>query len=106
MCETQQSYLIFLSRPTAAPCLSIAQAALLPYLPTVPWQAVAQLPMHCANAAAAVTDGYGYDDAGACSVPACGRGVEGLFLHETAAGAARELTADRLLEIERRALGL
>ena len=86
--------------------MSIAHAASLPYLPTVPWQAVAQLPMHSANAAAAVTDGYGYDDAGACSAPACGRGVEGLFLHETAAGAARELTADRLLEIERRALGL
>ena len=58
--------------------------------------------MHSANAAATVTD----DDAGACSAPACGRGVEGLFLHETAAGATRELTADRLLEIERRALGL
>jgi hypothetical protein len=61
--------------------------------------------MRCANAAAAVTDGYGVDDAGVCSAPACGTAAEGLFLHETVAGAARELTADRLLEIERRALG-
>ena len=69
-------------------------------------QAVAQLPMRCANAAAAVTGGCGVDDAGTCSAPAYGRATEGLFLHETAGGAGRELTADRLLEIERRALGL
>lgn len=66
---------------------------------------MAQLPVHCVNTTAADAQGYGVDGAGACFAPASGRAIEGLFLHEAAAGNAGELTADRLLEIERRALG-
>ena len=89
----------------------LAHAAPPPRPPAVPRQAVAQFPQRCANAAAADTEGHGVHDAVVCSAPACGRAAEqGLFLHEVlheaAAGAAGELTADRLLEIERRALGL
>ena len=51
-------------------------------------------------------NGYGTDDAGACFASAREGGVADLFSHEAAAGTAMELTADRLLEIERRVLGL